>query len=131
MIAIRVWTATAASVALLAGLAVAQDRGRGTEGTGARSPSAGAGGTSSPGNTGVGAITGATAPGCEHQMTGTVKRLDKAAGTLSIDVAGTGEMQLTLPPSELEGFEQGDQVIVAVGVRGSGARGDRGTGATR
>jgi hypothetical protein len=92
---------------LLAGAATAHDR----------SPSGGAAATSSPGNTGVGATTGATSSGCSHQMTGTVKRIDKATGTVSIDVAGAGDIQFTLPQSELSGFENGDQVVVSMGIR--------------
>ena len=93
----------------LAGTAMAQDS----------SPSGGAAATSSPGNTGVGATTGATSSGCSHQMTGTVKRIDKAAGTVAIDVAGAGDLQFTLPPRELSGFETGDQVVVSMGMRES------------
>jgi hypothetical protein len=104
---------------LLAGAAMAQDGGTGTEGLGSRSPSGGGAATSSPGNTGAGATTGATSSGCSHQMTGTVKRIDKATGTVSIDVAGAGDLQFTLPPSELSGFETGDQVVVSMGMRES------------
>jgi hypothetical protein len=106
------------SAAFLAAAAMAQDRGTGTEGLGNRSPSGGAAATSSPGNTGVGATTGATSSGCSHQMTGTVKRIDKATGTVAIDVAGS-DLQLTLPPSELSGFENGDQVVVSLGLHES------------
>ena len=116
MMSIRTWSAAIAGMALVVGIAVAQDRGTGTDGPGGRSASAAAA-TSSPGNTGVGATTGATSAACSHQMTGTVKHLDKATGSMSIDVAGTGEMKLTLPPSELDGFENGDQVILSMGVR--------------
>jgi len=106
------------SAAFLAAAAMAQDRGTGTEGLGSRSPSGGAAATSSPGNTGDGATTRATSSGCSHQMTGTVKRIDKATGTVAIDVAGS-DLQLTLPPSELSGFENGDQVVVSLGLRES------------
>jgi hypothetical protein len=56
---------------------------------------------------------------CSHQTTGTVKRVDKAAGSVSIDVAGADSVELRLPPDELAGFEEGDQVVVSLGIRES------------
>jgi hypothetical protein len=92
----------------------ADDGGTGTSGLPGRSPS-GPAGTSSPGTTGTGA-TAALGANCAHEMTGTVKKLDTAAGTVSVDVAGS-DLKLRLPPNALAGFEEGDQVVVSVGVR--------------
>jgi hypothetical protein len=104
----------AAALLALGGTAAADDRGNGTSGLPGRSPS-GPAGTSSPGATGVGA-TDALGSNCAHEMTGTVKHLDAAGGTVSVDVAGS-DLQLRLPPSELSGFKEGDQVVVSLGVR--------------
>ena len=123
------WAAPAVGLAVAAGLAVAEDRGTGTEGLPGRSPS-GQAGTSSPGTFGVGGTASATAGECAHKMTGTVKQLDKSAGTVSIDVAGTENIELKLPPNELAGFEEGDQVVVSMGLREArtGSAPDRDTG---
>jgi hypothetical protein len=112
--------AVVAGLAAAGGLAVAQDRTTGNEGLPGRSPS-GAAETSSPGATGTGAAAAVGDDDCAHQMTGTVTKLDAAAGTLSIDVAGGNGMTLRLPASELKGFEEGDQVVVSLGVRESRA----------
>ncbi len=95
-------------------MAGAQERGTETQGLPGRSPS-GPAGTSSPGTTGAG-TTDALAGDCTHQMTGTVKRLDPAEGTVSVDVAGS-DLKLRLPANELAGFKEGDQVVVSLGVR--------------
>ena len=104
--------ALAAGLAAAAGLAVAEERGRGPSGPA---------GSSSPGATGAGSAEALAESNCEHEMIGTVKKLDAAAGTVSVDVAGGTDMTLRLPPNELAGFEEGDQVVVSVGVRESRA----------
>jgi hypothetical protein len=104
----------AAGVLVLGGIAGAEDRGTGTSGLPGRSPS-GPAGTSSPGSTGTGAAA-ALGTNCAHEMTGIVKRLDSAEGTVSVDVAGS-DLKLRLPPNELAGFKEGDQVVVSLGVR--------------
>src|SRR5262245_58296032 len=112
--------ALAAGLVGAAGLAVADERGTGTEGLPGRSPS-GPAGTSSPGATGTGTADALGGDNCAHEMTGTVRKLDAAAGTLSVDVAGGSGLTLRLPASELEGFKEGDQVVVSLGVRESRA----------
>jgi hypothetical protein len=112
------WLAAAAGLALATGVAGAQDRSRGTEGLPGRSPS-GQAGTSSPGATGVGGQAAAMPGDCSHKVSGTVKRLDRSSGTVSIDVAGGENLELKLPPGELSGFETGDQVVVSMGIRES------------
>ncbi len=104
----------AAAVLALGGIAAAEDRGTGTEGVPGRSPS-GPVGTSSPGSTGTGAAD-PLGSNCEHEMTGIVKRLDAAEGTVLVDVAGS-DLKLRLPPSELSGFKEGDRIVVSLGVR--------------
>ena len=112
---IRGYLTVAAALALTGGIAIAEDS-TGTSGLPGRSPS-GPAGTSSPGATGTGAAA-ALGGNCAHEMTGTVKRLDPAEGTVSVDVAGS-DMKLRLPPNELNGFKEGDQVVVSLGVRES------------
>jgi hypothetical protein len=114
MIRIGRYMVAAALLALGGGLARADDPGTGTSGLPGRSPS-GPAGTSSPGTTGTGAPE-ALGGNCAHEMTGTVKKLDTATGTVSVDVAGS-DMKLRLPPNELAGFKEGDQVIISLGVR--------------
>jgi hypothetical protein len=105
----------AAVVLALGGIAAAaDDRGIGTSGLPGRSPSTPVG-TSSPGAAGIGAAD-ALGSNCAHEMTGTVKRLNAAEGTVSVDVAGS-DLVLRLPPNELSGFKEGDQIVVSVGVR--------------
>jgi hypothetical protein len=108
------YMAVAACLALGSGAALAIDRSTGDEGLPGRSPS-GPAGTSSPGTTGTGAPN-ALGANCAHEMTGTVKALNAAEGTVSVDVAGS-DLKLRLPPSELSGFKEGDQVVVSLGVR--------------
>jgi hypothetical protein len=108
--------ACVAAALAVGGVAFADDRSTGTSGLPGRSPS-GPAGTSSPGTTGTG-VTGALGANCAHEVMGTVKRLDAAEGTVSVDVAGS-DMKLRLPPNELAGFKEGDQVVVSVGVRGA------------
>jgi hypothetical protein len=103
-----------AALALCGAAASAEDRSTGNSGLPGRSPS-GPAGTSSPGATGTGAPN-ALGGRCGHEVTGTVRRLDPAEGTLSVDVAGS-DMKLRLTPNELSGFKEGDQVIVSIGVR--------------
>jgi hypothetical protein len=99
-----------------AGLAVAADeRGNDTGGLPGRRLT-GPAGTSAPGASAIGAADPLGANNCAHEMTGTVRKLDAAAGTVSVDVAGR-DMVLRLPPSELEGFKEGDEVVVSLGVR--------------
>jgi hypothetical protein len=97
-----------------AGLAVADERADGAEGL-----PAGPAGTRLPGAPGLGAAD-PLGNNCAHEMTGTVRKLDAAAGTVLVDVAGS-DMILRLPPSELAGFKEGDQVVVSLGVRESPA----------
>lgn len=106
---------------LAAGLLVvttagAQDRGTGNDAMPGRSPS-GPAGTASQGSTGTGSVAGATRATCEHQMTGRVSELDKARGTLAIEFAGDEDIRIHLPANELAGFEQGDEVVVSMGVK--------------
>ena len=128
MTAIGRWSGVAAALVLAAGVAVAQDRSSGTEGVPGRSPS-GQAGTSSPGPSGVGGSAAAMPAECEHKVMGTVKHLDPATGTVSIDIKGADDIELKLPADELAGFEAGDQVVVSMGMRESrvGAEPDRGT----
>ena len=107
-----------AGAVLVAGVAIAEDRGTGTEGLPSRSPS-GQAGTSSPGATGAGSAAEALGGSCPHRIEGTVKKIDKSAGTVSIDVPGSDAVELHLPPGDLAGFEQGDQVVVSMGIRES------------
>jgi hypothetical protein len=100
-----------------AGLSGAQDRSKGTEGEPGRSPS---GPTAASSKGAVGAGAGAQNPAnddCTHQMTGTVKDLDKARGTLEIQIAGEEPLRIHLPTSEMSGFEEGDEVVVSMGVK--------------
>jgi len=60
-----------------------------------------------------------TAEPREHEMTGTVSRLDKSAGTVTIDVPGSSDIELRLPPEEIAGFREGDQVVVSMDIRDS------------
>ncbi len=113
--------ATIATLAFAVGVAGAEDRGTGTSGLPNRSPS-GPAATSSPGTSGTGAVEGSASStkSCPHLMTGTVTKLDKARGSLQIDVAGADQLELELSPEELAGFEQGDQVVVSMGVHETG-----------
>ena len=53
-------------------------------------------------------------------MRGTVKTVDKTTGEVQIAVPGIDdEIAIHLPPSELAGFERGDQVVVSMGLRES------------
>ena len=109
------------AIVLAAAVASAQDRSKGNEGEGGRSPS-GPAGTSSMGPSGTGSTAAASAsPGdCQHAMRGTVKTVDKATGEVQITVPGVDdEIAIHLPPSELSGFERGDQVVVSMGLRES------------
>jgi hypothetical protein len=81
------WLVAAASFALVAGTAVAEDSA---------------------------ATSKATA---EHEMTGRVSRLDKSAGTVTIDVPGSSDIELRLPPEDIAGFREGDEVVVSMGMR--------------
>jgi hypothetical protein len=119
--------AVAVAIVLAAAVAGAQDRSKGDEGMGSRSPS-GPAGTSSQGPTGTGSTAAATtsASDCSHSMRGTVKTVDKATGEVSIVVPGVDdEIAIHLPPSELSGFERGDQVVVSMGLRESRVGNDR------
>ena len=60
-----------------------------------------------------------TAEPREHEMTGTVSRLDKSAGTVTIDVPGSSDIELRVPPEEIAGFREGDQVVVSMDIRDS------------
>jgi hypothetical protein len=104
----------AAALLVSAGIAGADDRSHGTDGLLGRSASDPAG-TGSPGTTGVGTPS-ALGANCAHEMTGTVKRIDAAEGTVLVDVAGS-DLKLRLPPSQLAGFKEGDEVVVSLGVR--------------
>ena len=53
----------------------------------------------------------------EHEMTGRVSRLDKSAGTVTIDVPGSSDIELRLPPEDIAGFREGDEVVVSMGMR--------------
>ena len=110
----------AATAMLVAAPVCADERGTGTSGLPGTSP-AGPAGTSSPVSAGVGSSLDALTNGCGHTMSGTVKQLDKTTGTVSIDVAGSNDVELRLPPGELAGFKEGDQVIVSMGIRESRA----------
>jgi hypothetical protein len=100
------WLIAPACLALAAGVARAEHPGSGTDAVpGKTAPSA------PPGKT--------TADCCEHQMTGTVSHLDRSAGTVSIDVPGASDIELRLPPEEIAGFREGDEVVVSMGLHES------------
>jgi hypothetical protein len=110
------YVALAGGLLVAAAVAGAQDRTTGNEAMPGRSPS-GPAGTASQGATGTGSVAGATRGTCEHQMTGRVAALDKARGTMAIEFAGDEDLRIQLPASELAGFEQGDEVVVSMGVK--------------
>ena len=59
-----------------------------------------------------------------HMMTGTVSKLDKAKGTLSLDTA-IAPLNLHFPPPAIADLNEGDQVTVMLAIRkdGMGASG--------
>jgi hypothetical protein len=77
--------------------------------------------TGMPGGSPTAAAGTPASNSCPHQMTGTVKQLDKTTGTVAIDVAGANSIEIHLPPNELAGFQEGDQVVVSMGLRESRA----------
>jgi hypothetical protein len=107
--------AAVVGVVLAAGLASAEDRSKGTEGVPGRSPS-GPTAATSEGAVPTGTVAAADEE-CAHQMTGTVKDLDKARGTLEIQIAGEEPLRIHLPASEISGFDEGDEVVVSMGVK--------------
>lgn len=66
-----------------------------------------------------------TAERCEHEVTGRVSHLDRNAGTVSIDMPGTSDIELRLSPDEIAGFREGDQVVVSMGLRSRSDEGRR------
>jgi hypothetical protein len=96
--------ATTAGVAFATGLAMAADERMGGPEGGSPQRNSGSGSAASGGS-------------CGHQMSGTVKNLDRTSGMLSIDVAGMDDLRIHLPSSELQSFKEGDQVVISLGIR--------------
>jgi hypothetical protein len=97
--------ALAASVVMAAGIAAGEERVRGDDA-----------------ETGTATLGG---PTCSHEVTGTVKELDRTTGTVAIDVPGSNDIELHLSPNELAKFKEGDRVVLSMGIRE--ARRGRGT----
>ncbi len=73
-------------------------------------------GTSGAGTTG-GGTAGAGYVG-QHTMTGTVKNIDKNAGTVSIEAEGK-QLDLHFPQTALQDLSKGDRVSVQLAIRKS------------
>jgi len=114
----RPWqcAAVAAGIVVGGGLAVAADP-TGTKGESEVTRSGADAATGTARDTG--------AADCSHQVTGTVKKSDRTSGSVLIDLAGGEDLTLHLTPAEASQFQTGDQVVVSLGVRESGARGGR------
>jgi hypothetical protein len=54
-----------------------------------------------------------------REITGTVKKSDRASGAVLIDLAGGDDLTLHLTPREAAKFRTGDQVTVSMDVRQS------------
>jgi hypothetical protein len=72
------------------------------------------------GQTGGKVAEHAVRPMGEHQMTGTVTKIDKSDGDVTVDAQGR-ELELHFPPSALTNIDKGDQVTVTLAIREAGA----------
>ena len=81
-------------------------------------PQPGAGGGTSPSAAGT---AGKDFEG-EHTMSGTISKLDRDKGTLTLKAANNEELELHFPPAALQNYKEGDQVAVHLGITKAGGQ---------
>ncbi len=57
----------------------------------------------------------------EHTMSGTISKIERDKGTLTLKAANNEELELHFPPTVLQNYKEGDQVTVHLGIAKAGA----------
>jgi hypothetical protein len=83
-------------------------------------------GSSERGSThGEGATSGTSGYMGEHSMTGKITHIDKEKGRVKVDAQGE-KLDLPFPQSALRNLNEGDQVVVSLGIKPASGAGTRG-----
>jgi hypothetical protein len=70
---------------------------------------------------GAGATAGASGYMGEHSMTGKITDIDKEKGRVQVDAQGE-TLELHFPQTALRNLNEGDQVVVSLGIKPAGTR---------